>query len=271
MKCINCESIDRANWKKFQNKINDNFITFDVAKHVVLCFEFKHLYVVITRARVRFLMIEFSNDVVWSFMRLMIYKSNSTIIKVIFVDDNNFDEKIKILQSRKFDDSHHWRVNEQDMMSREFYKDACFYFRKVEDFLKEKKTKTYIDESREKEFDVVKKIVESHVAFQSTISTFRELSRVKKIIKLLIRLNREHVDLFKTCNSTFTQEWKRLIYHKTLQSFDVHMKNSRKSHCYLKRFLNLRQLRRRHTSLANSSMSSIACARTNFTIKWYLL
>lgn len=181
---------DRAGWRSLQDSVGDEPSAFDAAKHSTLCSELKHLYVAITRARVRFLMIESSGDAAGPFTKLMTQKSPLALLEVTCVGAADFDEKVKALQPRRSDDPHRWLVNGKDMMSKGSFQDACYCFRRARAPLKAKEAVAFLDEVQGEKYEAQGRMAESRAAFDGAALAFRELGLVKHAVRLLLRLKR---------------------------------------------------------------------------------
>ena len=97
---------DPVGWKNVQRFKMNASSTFDATKHAAFCSEFKHLYVSITRARIRFIIIEKSMNNIQSFLNLMTLQSVDSLIETTSISSPDFVEKIKTLQSRTSNDPH---------------------------------------------------------------------------------------------------------------------------------------------------------------------
>ena len=72
---------DTVGWRSIQRSTMASSSTFGAAKHAALCSELKHLYVAITRARIRFIMIEESENNAQPFIDLMTLRSALPLIE----------------------------------------------------------------------------------------------------------------------------------------------------------------------------------------------
>lgn len=185
---------DRAGWRSLQSCVDESSPSFfDASAHAALCSELKHLYVAITRARVRFLLIERSGDTVHPFVRLMNRKSRSALLEVTSASAKDFDDKVKALQPRRSDDPHRWRANGEDLMSRGHYKDACLCFRRAEEPRKEMEAQAYLLELQGEDFEAQGKRTESCIALDSAATSFRKLGFITQAVRVLIRLEHHQV------------------------------------------------------------------------------
>ena len=183
---------DRAGWRSLQSCVDDGSPSlFDASTHASLCSELKHLYVAITRARVRFLLVERSGDTVHPFVRLMNRKSTSALLEVTSAGAKDFDDKVKALQPRRSDDPHRWRANGEDLMSRGHYQDACLCFRRAGEPRKEMEAQAYLFELQGENFEAQGKRTESCVALETAATSFRKLGFITQAVKVLVRL--EHL------------------------------------------------------------------------------
>lgn len=181
---------DAVGWRNLQNSMREESSNFDTVKHTGLCSELKHLYVAITRARVRFLMIESSEEASQSFIRLMNKTSSSKVLEVTSPAHDDFNNKIKALEPRRSDDPHRWCANGEDMMARALYKEACLCFRRAGQSLKESRATAFLQEVEGEELAARGEQLGSRKKFEESAKAFQEMNSISDAARLLIRLDR---------------------------------------------------------------------------------
>lgn len=181
---------DPAGWRSLQNCKLETYPAFNPEKHAGLCSELKHLYVAITRARIRFLMVERSDEATQPFVNLMNQDSALARLEVTSMASADFQSKIKALQPRRSDDPNRWYANGEDMMARGLFADAGLCFRRAGEPLKEKKAEGYLKESQAEELAAKQEQVTSRSLLEEAIGIFQELGSTEDIARLLMRLER---------------------------------------------------------------------------------
>lgn len=181
---------DAVGWRNLQNSMREGSSNFDTVKHAGLCSELKHLYVAITRSRVRFLVIECSEEASQPFIRLMNKISASKVIEVTSPACDDFSDKIKALEPRRSDDPHRWCANGEDMMARALYKEACLCFRRAGQPLKESRATAFLQEIEGEELAARGEQLGSRKKFEESAKAFQDLNSISDAARLLIRLDR---------------------------------------------------------------------------------
>ena len=178
---------DAVGWRSLSDFMHGKVPFFDTAKHVVLCSELKNLYVAITRARLRVLFVERSEDAAQPFVKLVNKGSTLALLEVTSPGAVHFDEKIKSLQPRRSDDPRRWLANGEDMMRRGHFADASLCFRGAHNPLKEKEANAHLQEERGVELQVKGKSSESQTEFKRAAAHFQELGMISDASRVLIR------------------------------------------------------------------------------------
>jgi len=181
---------DAVGWRSLRNSMCEGSSRFDTVKHAGLCSELKHLYVAITRARVRFLVLESSEEASQPFIRMMNKTSSSKVLEVTSPACDDFSDKIKALEPRRSDDPHRWCANGEDMMARALYKEACLCFRRAGQPLKESRATAYLQEVEGEELAAIGETLGSRNKFAESAKTFQELNSIPDATRVLIRLDR---------------------------------------------------------------------------------
>lgn len=180
---------DSAGWRSLQHSSHENSSTFDVVKHAAICSELKHLYVANTRARVRFLMIEGSEEAPQPFVQLMTTKAAVPLLEVTSGTSTNFNEKVKALQPRRSDDPQRWLANGEDMMFRGLFDEACLCFRRAKDRSREERAMAHLDEVRGIELKARGEASESNIKLTAAAIAFEELGLTPDATRVLLRLD----------------------------------------------------------------------------------
>lgn len=180
---------DPSGWRSLQHSSHEDSSTFDVVKHASICSELKHLYVAITRARVRFLMIEGSEEAPQPFVQLMTTKAVVPLLEVTSASSTNFNEKVKALQPRRSDDPQRWLENGEDMMLQGYYDDACVCFRRAKDRSREERAMAHRDEVRGIELKARGEASESNIKLTAAAIAFEELGLISDATRVLLRLD----------------------------------------------------------------------------------
>ena len=181
---------DPSGWRSLQQCMNQDFLGFNAAKHATLCSELKNLYVAITRARVRFLMLECSNETAEPFVKLINQHAPLPLLEVTSVDAPGFSDKIKELQPRKTNDPHRWRAIGEELMGQGIYDQACVCFHRANEPLREKNARAHVKESQAEKLDAKGERRASNNAFEAAIADYQELGLISDVARLLMRLGR---------------------------------------------------------------------------------
>ena len=181
---------DPVGWRSVQRSKMDASSTFDAAKHAALCSEFKHLYVSITRARIRFIMIEESVENIQPFINLMTLQSVDPLIETTSISSPDLAEKIKTLQPRTSDDPHRWAAHGEEFMVRGDYAVASLCFRRAAQPSKAKIAEAHLKEVKGIELEANGEGTASRVKFEEAAATFQEMRLASDATRLLIRLGK---------------------------------------------------------------------------------
>ena len=179
---------DPSGWRSLQESAERGFSSFDAAKHATLCSDLKHLYVAITRARVRLAIIESSGKAAQPFKELMNSPSSLPLLEVTSVDDPGFSDKIKALQTQRSNDPSRWRVLGDEMMAQFDYSSACLCFVRAKEPLKEKKARACLKESQGEQLEAEGKESKSRIAFEAALADFQDLGLTPDMARLLTKL-----------------------------------------------------------------------------------
>ena len=181
---------DSVGWRSIQRSTMDEPSKFDAIKHAALCFELKHLYVAVTRARIRFIMIEESEDNARPFIDLMTLRSALPLVEVTSATSPKFAEKIQILKPTGSGDPHRWAAHGEEFMVRGDFAVAALCFRRASHPLKAKIAEAHLREIEGVELEAKGEGAASRVKFEEALSTFLEMNLIFESVKLLIRLKR---------------------------------------------------------------------------------
>ena len=181
---------DTVGWRSIQRSTMNESSTFDAAKHVALCSELKHLYVATTRARIRFVMIEESQDDAQPFIDLMTLRSALPLIQVTSTASPSFAEKILVLQPRNSSDPHRWAAHGEDFMLRGDYAVASLCFRRADQPLKAKIAGAHLKKVEGVELEAKGEVAASKVKFEEAAEIFQEMNLIFEATQLLIRMKR---------------------------------------------------------------------------------
>ncbi|KAG7005395.1 UvrD-like helicase ATP-binding domain-containing protein [Physcia stellaris] len=181
---------DPVGWRSIQRSTMDESSKFDAIKHATLCSELKNLYVAITRARIRFVFIEESEDNAQPFIDLMTLRSALPLIEVTSATSPKFAEKIQVLKPRNSSDPHRWAAYGQDFMTRGDYAVATVCFRRADQPLKAKIAETHLKEVEGVELEAKGEGAASKVKFEEAVAAFQEMSLIADTIRVLIRLKK---------------------------------------------------------------------------------
>ena len=181
---------DLVGWRSLCNSEKEGSLTFDSVKHAALCSELKHLYVAITRSRVRFLMIERLKEAAQPFVELMTKKSAPRLIEVTSAASEDFGDKTKELQPRSSSDPQRWCENGEVLMAQGLYGEAGLCFRRAHEPLKEKKATAYLKESQGEELEGKNRTKDALNAWETALMLFQALESIQDIARVLARLGR---------------------------------------------------------------------------------
>jgi tetratricopeptide (TPR) repeat protein len=179
---------DPAGWRSLQHSSHGESSRFDVVKHAAICSELKHLYVAITRARVRFIMIEGIEEAAQPFVQLMVKKSTLALLEVKSPTSTDFIEKIKVLQPRRSDNPQRWLAIGGDMMARGLFAEACLCFRRAEDRPREEHAKAHLQEVQGIELMARGEELNSHIKLKAAATAFEGLGLTTDATRVLLRL-----------------------------------------------------------------------------------
>ena len=181
---------DTVGWRSIQRSTMDESSTFDTAKHVALCSELKHLYVATTRARIRFVMIEESQDEAQPLIDLMTLRSALPLIQVTSITSPSFAKRILVLQPRNSSDPHRWAAHGEDFMIRGDYAVASVCFRRADQPLKAKIAGAHLKKVEGIELEAKGEVAASKVKFEEAAAIFQEMKLTFDATQLLIRMKR---------------------------------------------------------------------------------
>lgn len=181
---------DPVGWRSIQRSTMDESSTFNAVKHVALCSELKHLYVAITRARIRFVMLEESEDDAQPFIDLMTLRSALPLIQVTSTASASFAKKIQVLQPRNSSDPHRWAAYGEDFMARGDYAVASICFRRADQPLKAKKAGALLKEVEGMELEAKGEGAASKAKFEEAAATFQEMDLTSDAVRVLTQMRR---------------------------------------------------------------------------------
>lgn len=181
---------DAPGWRNLQNSAVSSIARFDAQKHGALCSELKNLYVAITRARVRFLMIETCGNIAQPFIELINRNLALPAFTVTSPLCADFENKVKALQPRQSANPHRWLAYGESLMAQGSYADASLCFRNAEEPLKEKTANAHHLESQGEDLEAQKKVEDSRQKFEKAVKLFKDLNLVGNAARLLIRIGR---------------------------------------------------------------------------------
>ena len=106
---------------------------FDTRKHSGMCSELKHLYVAITRARVQLFIVESSETIAASVLKLLGTDSSGSLVQVTSPSHEDFAMRLETLRPGTSLDPRQWSRRGAEFMHRRMYEDAFRCFRKAGD------------------------------------------------------------------------------------------------------------------------------------------
>ena len=181
---------DSVGWRNIQRSTMDESSTFDAVKHVALCSELKNLYVAITRARLRFVMLEESEDDAQPFIDLMTLRSALPLIQVTSTTSTSFAKKIQVLQPRNSSDPHRWAAYGEDFMARGDYAVASVCFRRADQPLKAKQAGALLKEEEGIELETKGEGAASKAKFEEAVAAFLEMELTSDAVRVLTQMRR---------------------------------------------------------------------------------
>ena len=181
---------DSVGWRSLQRSTMNETSKFDARKHAALCSELKNLYVAVTRARIRFIMIEESEDNAQPFIDLMTLRSALPLVEVTTATSPKFAEKVQILKPRDSSDPNRWAAHGEDFMARGDYAVASLCFRRAAQPLKASIAKAHLREVEGVELEAKGDRAASRVKFEEAVAIFQGMNVIPDAIRLLLRLKR---------------------------------------------------------------------------------
>lgn len=181
---------DPVGWRSIQRSTMDESSKFDAIKHAALCSELKNLYVAITRARIRFVLIEESEDNAQPFIDLMTLRSALPLVEVTSATSPKFADKIQTLKPRNSGDPHRWAAYGEDFMIRGDYAVATVCFRRAGQPFKANNAEAHLKEVEGVELEAKGEGAASKVKFEEAVAAFQQMGLISHTARLFIRLKR---------------------------------------------------------------------------------
>ena len=150
---------------------------FDAKKHTRMCSELKHLYVAITRARIRLSIVESEGSLAAQVAGVLKQDQSSPLVEVTNSSNPDFIKELVSLRSIKHDPER-WSARGQEFMQRRQYDDAAICFRRAKDKCGETCANAYISEERGRRFTSAGKTEAARVSFRDAVQKFMELEMV---------------------------------------------------------------------------------------------
>lgn len=181
---------DPSGWRSLKRSVEKDSGVFDTVKHAALCSELKHLYVAVTRARMRFSMVESSDETAEPFIDLMAQGSALPRLDVTTPDSKDFNEKLKALQPESSDDPLAWCERGEELMARGLYDYASSYFGKANEKEKAANAKARYWEVEGAKSEAKREGIASRRAFEKALSLYQDLDQFPDAARMMVRLGR---------------------------------------------------------------------------------
>ncbi|KAL8690994.1 MAG: hypothetical protein Q9218_003687 [Villophora microphyllina] len=125
---------DPAGLRQLPFLLGSHITKFDPVAHAAMCVELKHLYVAITRARLRLFFLETSHqkDLI-PVIRIMTKSTPKPLIQVIMPDDLSFNDHIRSLHADDSQTPQRWAERGSDLMDGRQFDEAYLCFQRAAD------------------------------------------------------------------------------------------------------------------------------------------
>ena len=160
---------------------------FDSTKHAGMCSELKQFYVIITRARIHFSIIESEETLAAQVANLLKQSTSSPLVEVTTSSDPGFLKDLISLRSISHDPQR-WSDRGRELTQRKQYDDAAICFRRAKDERGEACATAYIFEEKGRRLNSIKDVEVARGCFRSAIQKFLELDMVAEAVRNLERM-----------------------------------------------------------------------------------
>lgn len=152
-----------------------------------MCFELKHFYVVITRARIHLSVIESDESLAAQVAELLKQNASSPLIEVTKSSNPDFFRELIFLRFVSYNLGR-WSDRRQELMQRKQYEDAAICFRRAKDERRETHATAHIIEENGRRQAFVVNIELARWYFRTAVDKFMELDRVADAVRNLERM-----------------------------------------------------------------------------------
>ncbi|KAI9731582.1 MAG: hypothetical protein M1834_004702 [Cirrosporium novae-zelandiae] len=163
---------------------------FNAKKHAVMCSNLKHLYVAITRARIKFSMIESSERAVAPVIKLFTRNPLKPLVEVARPHDSHFTDKLMELRPGTSVDPRRWSLRGEQLMQQRNFNDALMCFRKAKDHRGEKIAHAHVLEEEGRRCSAVDDVVGFTQNLQAAVKMFLEEKLVGDAVRNLVRMGK---------------------------------------------------------------------------------
>ena len=160
---------------------------FDAKRHAGMCSELKHFYVAITRARIRFSIVESDESLAAQVADLLKQNTSSPLVEVTKSSDPDFLRELISLRSVSYDPGR-WSDRGQELMQRKQYEDAVICFRRAKDERGETHATAYIAEENGRRQASVVNTGLARSYFRTATDKFMELDLAVDAVRNLERM-----------------------------------------------------------------------------------
>lgn len=160
---------------------------FDAKRYAGMCSELKHFYVAITRARIRFSIIESDESLAAQVADLLKQNVSSPLVEVTKSSDPDFLRELISLRSVSYDPGR-WSGRGQELLQRRQYEDAVICFRRAKDGRGETHATAYIAEENGRRQASVVNAGLARSYFRTAADKFIELDLATDAVRNLERM-----------------------------------------------------------------------------------
>ena len=168
----------------------DSDCTFDARKHARMCSELKHLYVAITRARIKLLVVESLETVVAPAIELLTRDVPQPLIEVVRPSDTNFEDKVKELKAGGTTKPKQWSSRGNQLLQQQSYKEALICFRKAGDNQGLVTTEAFISEEKGRCCGAAGDMEGFTRNLCDAVEGFSKAGRIREAVDNLVRLDK---------------------------------------------------------------------------------
>lgn len=160
---------------------------FDSKKYAAMCSELKQFYVAVTRARIRFSIIESQDELAARVADILTHDASSPLVEVTKSSDPSFLQDLLSLRAISHDPER-WSDRGHQLMQRKEYYDAAICFRRAKDKQGETCATAHIMEERGRHLASIGHMKTSRDYFRSAVQKFVELKMVAEAVRTLERM-----------------------------------------------------------------------------------